>query len=83
MKFDHAFIAFGILAGIAVGFSAGYLPFLKKAPAMLWLLGAILVFDLAAAYIRGVPIILSVGTAARLVAFCGGVSALILTGQMW
>jgi len=83
LRFDHLFIAFGVLAGAALSLAAAALPAMKSVPALLWLLGAILIFDLAAAYIRGVPVMGSVPTLTRVLAFVGGAAALLLSGGIW
>ena len=83
MRFDFLFIAFGVLAGAALPLVADAVPAMKALPALLWLLAAILVFDLATAYIRGVPVMASVPTLARAAAFIGGGLALLLTGGFW
>jgi hypothetical protein len=83
MRFDHAFIAFGILAGAALPLIGAAVPAMRAVPALIWLLGAILVFDLAGAYARGVPVTGSVPTQTRVLAFIGGAAALLLTGGVW
>jgi len=83
MKFDHVFIAIGIAAGLALPFAGAAFPALKALPALLWLLLAILAFDIAAAQIRGVPVMASVPTLTRAIAFIGGGVALILSGGLW
>ncbi len=83
MRFDHIFIAFGIFAGAALSLLGGHVPAVKAVPALLLLLGAILLFDFAAAYIRGVPVMSSVPTMTRAAAFIGGGVAMLLSGGMW
>jgi hypothetical protein len=84
MRFDYLFIAFGILAGAALTLLGLQAPAVfKAAPALMWLLGAILLFDVASAYWRGVPVMTSVSTQTRVIAFCGGALALIVSGGMW
>ncbi len=83
MRFDHIFIAFGIFAGAALALIGAQVPAIKAVPALMLLLGAILVFDLAAAYIRGVPVMTSVSAITRAVAFVGGGVAMLISGGMW
>lgn len=84
MRFDTLFMAFGVLAGAVIALLGIQGPAIFKAvPAMLWLLGAILLFDIASAYIRAVPVMTSVTTSTRVIAFCGGAVALILSGGLW
>ncbi len=83
MRFDHIFIAFGIFAGAALALIGAQAPAIKAVPALMLLLGAILVFDLAAAYIRGVPVMTSVSAITRAVAFVGGGVAMLISGGMW
>jgi hypothetical protein len=84
MKFDYIFIAFGIFAGASITLLAVQAPaFFKAIPALMWLIGAILIFDVASAYLRGVPVPSSVSINTRVVAFCGGALALILSGGVW
>jgi hypothetical protein len=80
MRFDHIFIAFGILAGAAIVLGGHYFPIMKSIPAMLWLLTAILSFDLVTAYLRGVAVMESVSTQTRAFSFIGGSLVLILLG---
>ncbi len=83
MRFDHIFIAFGIFAGAALTLIGGQVPAIRAVPALMLLLGAILIFDLAAAYIRGVPVMTSVSAITRAVAFVGGGVAMLISGGMW
>ncbi len=83
MRFDHIFIAFGILAGAALSLIGAQVPAIKAIPALMLLLGAILIFDLAAATIRGVPVMTSVSAITRAVAFVGGGVAMLISGGMW
>jgi uncharacterized membrane-anchored protein len=83
MRFDMIFIAFGALAGLSIAELGVKLPQIRVVPALMWLLGAILVFDVASAAIRRIPVVYSVGLATRLVAFAGGVLALMLSGGFW
>jgi hypothetical protein len=84
MRFDYFFIAFGIFAGAALALLGQQSPALFKAiPALMWLLGAILLFDVGGAYLRGVPVMTSVSTRTRVIAFFGGAAALILSGGLW
>jgi hypothetical protein len=83
MRFDVIFIAFGALAGLGIAELGKTLPQIRVVPALMWLLGAILVFDVLSAAIRRVPVVRSVGIATRLIAFCGGVLALIFSGGLW
>ena len=84
MRFEYFFIAFGIFAGAALALLGQQSPALFKAiPALMWLLGAILLFDVGGAYLRGVPVMTSVTTQTRVIAFFGGAAALILSGGLW
>ena len=83
MRFDHVFIAFGILAGAALSLIGAQVPAIKAVPALMLLLGAILLFDLAAAHIRGVPVMTSVSAITRAVAFVGGGVAMLISGGIW
>ena len=84
MKFEYIFIAFGILAGASISLLAVQAPVVFKAiPALMWLIGAILVFDIAAAYLCGVSVYSSVSINTRVIAFCCGALALILSGGVW
>lgn len=83
MRFDHLFIAFGVLVGAALPLVAGSIPAIKALPALLWLLLAILLFDLASAKARGRPLMESVSTLTRALAFAGGAAALLLSGGNW
>jgi hypothetical protein len=83
MRFDHIFMAFGVFAGAALSLIGAQVPALKAVPALLLLLGAILVFDLATAYIRGVPVMSSVSAITRAFAFVGGGAAMMLSGGIW
>jgi hypothetical protein len=83
MRFDIIFIAFGAIAGLSVAELGKVLPQMRVVPALMWLLGAILVFDVASAAVRRVPVVRSVGLATRLIAFCGGVLALMFSGGLW
>jgi hypothetical protein len=84
MRFDYFFIAFGIFAGAALALLGPQLPQLfKTIPPLMALLGAILLFDLGGAYLRGVPVMTSVSTQTRVIAFVGGAVALILSGGLW
>jgi hypothetical protein len=83
MRFDMNFIAFAALAGLSIAELGVRLPQIRVVPALMWLLGAILVFDLASAAIRRVPVVHSVGLVTRLIAFVGGVLALMLSGGLW
>jgi uncharacterized membrane-anchored protein len=83
MRFDMIFIAFGALAGLTIAELGVKLPQIRVVPALMWLLGAILVFDVASAAIRRIPVVYSVGLATRLIAFAGGVLALMLSGSFW
>ncbi|MGL4635414.1 MAG: hypothetical protein ACRCWF_05485 [Beijerinckiaceae bacterium] len=81
MRFDYIFIALGVIAGAGLSLLRLYVPALFTAiPPMMWLLGAILLVDLVSAYARGVPVMTSVSTTTRVVAFCGGAIALIISG---
>jgi hypothetical protein len=80
MRFDYIFIAFGIFAGALIVLSGNYFPVTKTVPAMMWLLGLILAFDLITSYIRGVPVMESVSTMTRAFSFVGGSLVLILLG---
>ncbi len=84
MRYDYIFIAFGVFAGAALSLLGLQLPAVFKAiPALMWLLGAILLFDVGGAYLRGVPVMTSVSTQTRILAFVGGVVALIVSGGLW
>jgi hypothetical protein len=84
MRYDYIFIAFGIFAGAALSLLGMQAPQIFKAiPVLMWLLGAILLFDVGGAYLRGVPVITSVSTQTRILAFAGGVVALIVSGGLW
>jgi hypothetical protein len=82
MRFDYIFIAFGIFAGALIVLSGNYFPVTKTIPAMMWLLGLILTFDLIAAYVRGVAVMESVSTMTRAFSFVGGSMVLILLGAL-
>ena len=83
MRFDHIFIAFGIFAGAALSLIGAQAPVVKAVPALMLLLIAILLFDLAASYIRGVPVMASVSAMTRAFAFVGGGVALLISGGIW
>jgi hypothetical protein len=83
MRFDVIFIAFGALAGAAIAELGKYYPQIRVVPALMWLLGAILVFDVVSAAIRKIPVVYSASIVTRLIAFCGGVIALVLSGGLW
>jgi hypothetical protein len=84
MRYDYIFIAFGIFAGAALALIGPQLPAsLKALPPLLWLLLAVLAFDLVGAYARGVPVMESVSTNTRVIAFVCGAVALILSGGLW
>ncbi|MFM9976137.1 MAG: hypothetical protein ACKVON_16385 [Beijerinckiaceae bacterium] len=84
MRFETIFVAFGVIAGAGLSLLGLQAPALfKSAPALMWLLGAILLFDIASAYLRGVPVMTSVSTTTRVFGFCGGALALILSGGLW
>ena len=83
MRFDHYFITFGVFTGAALPLVAGQIPGMKAVPALIWLLGAILVFDVVAAYVRGVPVAGSVSTPTRAAAFIGGGAMLLISGGIW
>jgi hypothetical protein len=84
MRFDHLFIVFGIVSGAALALLGPVLPpSLRAIPALMWLLGAILVFDLASAHIRGIAVQQSVTMVTRAIAFCAGVLVLVFSGQLW
>jgi hypothetical protein len=80
MRYDYIFIAFGIFAGAALSLLGMQAPQIFKA---IPVLGAILLFDVGGAYLRGVPVITSVSTQTRILAFAGGVVALIVSGGLW
>jgi hypothetical protein len=83
MKFEHMFMAFGLLAGASVSLVVGRWPVVTAyAPPLLLLLAALLIFDLATAYVRNMPVMQSVSTTTRFIAFCGGAVALVLSGGM-
>jgi hypothetical protein len=83
MKFDHMFMAFGLLAGAGLSLVVGQWPAVATfAPPLLLLLALLLIFDLATAYIRNMPVMQSVSTTTRFIAFCGGAVALVLSGGM-
>jgi hypothetical protein len=83
MRFDIIFIAFAALAGAGIGELGKVMPQVRAVPSLMLLLAAILVFDLASAAVRRIPVVYSVGIATRLVAFCGGVLALVFSGGFW
>jgi hypothetical protein len=84
MRYDYIFIAFGIFAGAALSLLGMQSPAVFKAiPALMWLLGIILLFDIGGAYLRGVPVMTSVSTQTRVFAFVGGAVAMILSGGLW
>jgi peptidoglycan/LPS O-acetylase OafA/YrhL len=81
MRFDYVFIAFGIFAGAALALLSPQAPqVFKVIPPLMALLGAILLFDVGAAYVRGVPVMTSTSTQTRVFAFLAGALALILSG---
>jgi hypothetical protein len=83
MRFDYIFIALGVIAGAGISLLRLYAPGLMTAiPPMMWLLGAILLVDLIGAYWRGVPVMTSVTSTTRVIAFCGGAIALIISGGL-
>jgi hypothetical protein len=82
MRFDHLFIAFGIFAGAAIVLGGIYFPVIKTVPAMMWLLGLILLFDIITAYLRNVPVMESVSTMTRAFCFIGGSLVLIWLGDL-
>ncbi len=83
MRFDYIFIALGVIAGASISLLRLHAPGLVTAiPPMMWLLGAILLIDIVGAYLRGVPVMTSVSTTTRVIAFCGGALALIISGGL-
>ncbi len=81
MRFDHLFIAFCVFAGAVLGLLGQQSSALfGVVPPLMPLLIVILLFDLDAAYARGLPVMTSVPTQTRVIAFIGGAIALILSG---
>ncbi len=81
MRFDHFFIAFCVFSGAVLGLLGLQSPALfTVVPPLMALLIVILLFDVGAAYARGLPVMTSVSTQTRVIAFIGGAIALILSG---
>jgi hypothetical protein len=80
MRFDYIFIAFGIFAGAGIVLLGTYLPVMKAIPPMMSLLFLILIFDIATAYLRNVPVMESVSVVTRALSFISGSLVLILLG---
>ena len=84
MRFAYAFIGFGVLAGATLAFLGPLIPAqLKVFPPLLWLLASVLLFDIITAYVRGVPVMQSVSTNTRVIAFIGGAVVMMLLGGLW
>jgi len=82
MRFDTLFIAVCVFAGAAIALLGQHWPQVKLIPGMILLLAVILVFDVASAYVRGVPVMLSVSTTIRAIGFVAGTLALTLSGGL-